>query len=301
MSNTAFSADWLRLREPHDQAARQAAFTSFDWPAWLARWQAKASSRQQGAPFEVIDLACGSGANLRELAPRLGGAQRWQVVDHDPALLAALPLALSEWAGRQGHQLTQTADGLLHLQGAGFSAEIQPVQLDLAKNLHQLDLASTHLLTGSALLDLVSPDWLSELVDQAGAARVPLLFALNVDGRTSWDPAEADDERVHDVFASHQRRDKGFGPALGGQAPAEAARLLLEAGYTVHQAQSDWLIDGRADHALQTAMVQGMAAAALEQSPSDGAGILAWTTRRLLRVNDSRLRVGHVDVFATPA
>lgn len=301
MSNTGFSADWLRLREPHDQAARQAAFTSFDWPGLLARWQATASSRSAGVPFEVIDLACGSGANLRELAPRLGGAQRWQVVDHDPALLAALPLALSEWAGRQGHQLTQTADGLLHLRGTGFSTEIRPVQLDLAKNLHQLDLASTHLLTGSALLDLVSPAWLNELVDHASAARVPLLFALNVDGRSTWDPADDGDDQVHELFASHQRRDKGFGQALGGQSPVEAARLLLEAGFTVQQAQSDWLIDGQADHVLQTAMIQGMAAAALEQSPPDGAAILAWTTRRLLRVNDSRLCVGHVDIFATPA
>ncbi|MGH6646895.1 hypothetical protein [Aquabacterium sp.] len=299
MSNPGFSADWLRLREPHDQAARQAAFKALDGHDLVVRWRAAASPRGGDATFEVTDLACGSGANLRELAPRLGGRQRWRLVDHDPALLAALPLALSEWAGREGHHLTQTADGLLHIDGAGFSAEVRSWQLDLARDLSRLDLAHTHLLTASALLDLVSLPWLRELLGQARAAGVPMLFALNVDGRHLWDPEDADDRLVHGLFSRHQQRDKGFGPALGPQAPAEVVRLLSEAGFGVRQAQSDWLIQGQGGHAMQTALIQGVAAAALEQSPSDGGAVLAWTTRRLARINTTSLRVGHVDIAAT--
>jgi len=302
---SGFSADWLRLREPHDQAARQDTFAAFGWSAQVAAWRAGASSsswpQQADAAFEVTDLACGSGANLRELAPRLGGRQRWRLVDHDPALLAALPVALSEWAARQGHHLGQTADGLLHVQGEHFSAEVRPVQLDLARDLRRLDLTHTDLLTASALLDLVSLPWLQALVDHARDARVPLLFALSVDGLDAWDPVDPDDERVHALFSGHQRRDKGFGPALGARAPAEAVRLLSAAGFEVRQARSDWLIQGQTDHAMQTALIQGVAGAALEQSPADGAAVLAWTARRLARVNASCLRVGHVDILATPA
>jgi hypothetical protein len=301
MSNSSgFSADWLRLREPHDQAARHGTFAAFGWTAQVAAWRAVALAQDAEAVFEVTDLACGSGANLRELAPRIKGRQRWRLVDHDPALLAALPLALSEWAGREGHQLSQTVDGLLHIQGAGFSAEVRTVQLDLARDLGSLDLARTALLTASALLDLVSLTWLQALVAHAGPAGVPMLFALNVDGLDAWDPAEADDELVQALFTRHQRRDKGFGPALGAEAPAQAVRLLSAAGFAVRQARSDWLIHGETDHAMQTALIQGMAGAALEQSPSDGAAVLAWTTRRLARAKASRLRVGHVDILATP-
>lgn len=36
----------------------------------------------------MLDLASGTGANLRFLAPLLGGEQHWRLVDHDPVLLA---------------------------------------------------------------------------------------------------------------------------------------------------------------------------------------------------------------------
>lgn len=297
MSTPGFSADWLRLREPHDRAARGDAFLALDGLGLLARWRAQATD---DAVFDITDLACGSGANLRELAPRLGGRQRWQLLDHDPALLAALPSALREWASQQGHQLTQPADGQWRVEGQRFSADIHPVQLDLAHQLGQLDLRRTHLLTASALLDLVSLSWLEALVDQARLAQVAVLFALNVDGRVQWDPAEPGDELVHKLFSLHQSRDKGFGAAMGAQAPDHALRLLSAAGYDVAQARSDWLIQGPSDHLMQTALIHGMAEAAQEQSPTDGAAVRAWTQQRLAGVNTSGLRLGHVDIVGVP-
>ena len=65
---TGFSADWLALREPFDRSARQAAAAAFDLPALAGRL------RGDKPALEVVDLACGTGANLRELGPRLRGA-----------------------------------------------------------------------------------------------------------------------------------------------------------------------------------------------------------------------------------
>ena len=46
--------------------------------------------------------------------------------------------------------------------------------------------------------------------------------------------------------------------------------------------------------------VDGIAAAALEQEPSMQARVHAWRARRIAAIERSRLRVGHVDILATP-
>src|SRR5215204_2554905 len=77
-----FSAEWLALREPVDHAAR-----SID----LTRTVLDALPRD--APQRILDLAAGTGSNLRYL--RRAGSERprppnaeWLLVDRDPALLA---------------------------------------------------------------------------------------------------------------------------------------------------------------------------------------------------------------------
>ena len=83
---TGFSADWLGLREPADTAAR---------PPDLVDWIAPSLPRDRSV--HVLDLATGTGSNLRYLAPRLGGLQQWVLADHDPALLGAMPERLAAW------------------------------------------------------------------------------------------------------------------------------------------------------------------------------------------------------------
>jgi len=287
---TGFSSTWLRLREPFDHQAREAASAALDLPRLAAAWRAA------GPLLQVVDLACGSGANLRELAPRLGGRQRWRLVDHDPALLAAVPQALAEWAGSHGYRFS--AGSTLQVAGSGFHAEATCEPLDLARNLGRLDLRSTQLVTASALLDLVSAPWLQALTTHVQGTTAALLFALNVDGRTQWDPADPDDAFVHACFSRHQRRDKGFGPALGPAAAAAAQALWAAAGYQVRQARSDWVIDGTAAVAMQCAMIEGAATAAIEQAPDAGPRIQAWRARRLACAEASRLQVGHLDLIA---
>src|SRR5215207_9501090 len=109
--------------------------------------------------------------------------------------------------------------------GPGFSAEIVREPLDLARDLSRLDLRPAQLVTASALLDLVSAPWLQALTTQTKGTAAALLFALNVDGRTHWDPADPDDAFVQGCFSRHQQRDKGFGPALGDQAVPAAQAL----------------------------------------------------------------------------
>ena len=73
----SFSADWLALREPADHAARSEAL--------VARVADALSGRVE---LQAVDLAAGSGSNVRYLLPRLPAVAHWTLVDHDAALLA---------------------------------------------------------------------------------------------------------------------------------------------------------------------------------------------------------------------
>ena len=316
-----FSADWLQRREPFDAAARAATAPQLKLRQRLMAWRPSGS-----APLRVIDLACGTGANLRWLAPQLGGRQQWLVVDHDAALLrrwpAALEAAKSDAADLIGAESgaaapiaaalktsvlqtgARTGRACLQFAGAGFCADVVRRRLDLAVALESLPWHAAHLATASALLDLVSAAWLQRLVAAATAARVAVLMALSVDGRHHFAPSDAGDGDIGMMFRAHQQRDKGFvGPALGAAAGAELVLALRRAGYRVYTARSDWRLDGRRDAqalALQRALIDGMAAAAAEQRPDTAAAVEAWRQLRQLLAPRSSLRVGHLDVLALP-
>ncbi|TPG24276.1 class I SAM-dependent methyltransferase [Variovorax guangxiensis] len=296
---SGFSTDWLALREPFDRAACAMASAALDWPALAARLRA---DRAGDALLSVVDLGCGTGASLREIAPRLGGRQHWRLVDHDAALLAAIPDALSRWAALCG--LRMHADGeRLNIEGAGLRIRIERVRADLSTGLDGALLEGAQLVTASALLDLVSAEWLDALVARCSGAGAAVGWTLNVDDRLEWHPADRDDAQVQAQFRADQRRDKGFGLALGGAASAHALRALQAVGYAVAQARSDWQIDGTradTDRSMLRAMVDGVGDAAIAQAPSKATEIRAWQARRLAQHVTLRLRVGHVDVLGWP-
>jgi SAM-dependent methyltransferase len=269
---SGFSRDWLALREPFDLAARAAG-------------DAAMAARRPPGLLQVLDLGCGTGSSLRALAPRLGGAQRWCLVDHDPDLLASVPHAIRPWAERQGLPLDWVCR-----------------QADLATGLAGLPFPKAGLVTASALLDLVSEAWLAALVAACGAAQAAVCWSLSVDGRLDFTPTDPADGQVLALFAAHQRRDKGFGPALGETAPARADALLRAAGYRTLCTQSDWHIAGARgadDRAMLQALVEGMALAAQEQGPAHAGAVQAWRARRLAALAGTRLCVGHTDVLGT--
>ena len=283
MSSAHFSADWLQQREPFDAIARDAAAHTLQLTTRL-----QALSPAAKRPWRIIDLACGTGSNVRWLAPRLGGDQQWLMVDHDADLLAHLPQQL---------QPTQT-------QPLVFKANIKTQQANLTTELETLPWASADLVTASALLDLVGADWLNRFVALVVQHRVPVLMVLNVDGRYEWSTHDDFDSAVIQGFAQHQRRDKGMGAALGADATPVLCSALEKAGYRVQSAPSDWVLDIQLNASaltLQRDLLAGMAAAATEQTPHMGSQIQAWQQRRWALAAHTQMRVGHLDVWAVPA
>ena len=264
---SGFSVQWLALREPYDLRARNAAVLD----------AVAAAFRDQSA-VAVVDLACGAGASLRAIGSHLPPRQSWRLVDNNLGLLART-LALA--------------------QPPRLSVAAQAV--DLARDLELALDGPLDLVTCSALLDLVSAPWLERLVVEAAARRLPVYAALSYDGRATLEPGDAFDAEMVAAVNRHQRRDKGFGPALGPQAAAHAVARFEGVGYGVVQGRSDWMF-GPHDGAIQDAILAGWATAARELGDVPLDRIAAWFTQRRELIADgrARLKVGHIDLFATP-
>jgi len=150
----------------------------------------------------------------------------------------------------------------------------------------------------SALLDLVSPVWLGQLF---GTLHVPFLACLTVDGRDVWQPAHPNDALIRSAFRHDQRRDKGFGPALGITAPSVALRALSARGFATASAPTDWRVP-RTALRMQRALIDGAADAAREANPAHSRAIDDWQEARLRQAMRGRLaiRIGHRDILALP-
>lgn len=276
-----FSAQWLSLREPVDQAARsqtvhQAALVDL--------------AQHHGSPLtgmRVLDLGCGSGSNLRALAPRLGNNQHWLLVDYDDDLLDAAGTALQSWA----HAVKRVdAQGLV-LEHSGLTITVTFQRADLSTALEALLALPVDLITASALFDLVSPDWVDRFV---GQLKVPLYAVLSFDGQMTWWPEHPDDQRITAAFARHQQQDKGFGPALGPRAGGYLGQALTEAGFCVVSDKSPWQI-ACLPSLFHDMLIEGIASAAGEIGEASPERLDQWRQSRRVA---QRCIIGHDDLYA---
>jgi len=264
---SVFSLQWLALREPHDLRARNSSVLD-----------AAAAAFAHLTSIAVVDLACGSGATLRAISARLPRRQSWRLVDNDLSLLARAAPEIPV-VGRT----------------------VTTVPIDIARDLEAALDGPVDLVTTSALLDLVSAEWLERLATEAAVRNLPVYAALSYDGRATFEPHHACDTAMIEAVNRHQCGDKGFGQALGPSAAAATIKQFEALDYTVVDGQSDWLLNPP-DRDMQSEFVNGWAAAAREIDALSLADIVDWLTFRREHIASGRssIRVGHVDVFARP-
>jgi hypothetical protein len=284
--------DWLRLRAPFDRAARDMA---------LARRFGTALKRRADRPLQLVDLGSGTGANARVLAPLIGGDQDWLLAEADAALLGFCAAEQIAWAAREAWGAEKEGDAVVIRGGDGGRWRFRARRLDLAQELGAALAEGVDGIVFAAFADLVSAAWIDGLAREIERRRVPLLSALAVDGRRQWQPPDAADAPLYEAFARHQRRDKGFGPALGGAATVYLGARLAAAGCAVATAPSDWQI-GPEHPAMLASVIEAERQAASEERPEGAALFAAWAERRRaqLAAGALSLLVGHRDLLALP-
>ena len=281
-------AGWLGLREATDWASRSGSLT-----------RKTAAHLESHEIVHVLDLATGTGSNLRYLLERLPPRQRWLLVDRSADLLSLVSERTAAWAAARGYAVRATTDGFA-LEGNGLDCVVSTRQMDLNLPLDASLFAGRHLVTGSAILDLVSESWLRALADCCRHAGAAVLFALTYDGNSSFTPPEPEDELLRDLLNAHQLRDKGLGgPATGPTAHAMAKAAFEDAGYVAHAVSSNWAID-TSQREFQELLIEGLAGAGLEQRPELAGAIKGWLARRQMHITDGRSQaiVGHDDLAA---
>ncbi|MEU3453479.1 class I SAM-dependent methyltransferase [Micromonospora sp. NPDC006766] len=258
-------ADWLRLREPADAAARSAELVD------VLRRQLPAER-----PVVVHDLGSGTGSMARWLAPRLPGTQHWVLHEWDAGLLARAPSELHATDGGPVTVATRNSD-ITRLTAA--------------------DLADAHLITASALLDMLTAEEVERIV--AACAGHPTFFALTVVGRAEFTPAEPLDADFTAAFNAHQRRTVDGRALLGPDAVDVTVSAFRRQGVDVRVRSSPWRL-GPEHPTLTAEWLAGWLDAAVEERPELGRAVGAYRNRRLAAIDAGRLRVvlHHVDLLA---
>ncbi len=210
---------------------------------------------------KIIDLGSGTGSTAHTISAAVPNA-RWTLIDHDPALLTEARRRLPDATVREA---------------------------DLATDIETVLAEDADAITASALFDLVAEDWIARFA-QAAKGRI-VYAALSYDGLEAWHPPREDDAAVARAFNTHQRGDKGFGPACGPLGASKLAQALEAEGYTVALAPSPWRLTRQTDTALMDALATGVASAAGEA----GVNATAWFTARQ---SATTCEIGHLDLLA---
>ncbi len=272
-----FAEDWLRLREPADHQARDRQLCA-ETVNWL--------EQRSDQALVVADIGAGRGSNwryLRQSFPaELAARCQWHLFDQDEALLN-----------------TVAVDDL--------STTLHPRRLE-AGDLDAALPAPLHLVTASALIDLVSQPWLEALASAAAARSSAVLVTLSYAGRFRLFPAHPCDDVLRAMVNQHQHGDKGTGAACGPEASEVLANALRTNGYQVQLAPSTWRLDQRCP-ALQAALMEGWVAAAqaqIERLPGEDDAPADWLEDWLdTRLEQAKqvvlgIEVDHIDLFGAP-
>ncbi|MFJ6155014.1 methyltransferase domain-containing protein [Micromonospora profundi] len=261
-------ADWLRLREPADAAARAKDLVDAVRPRLTG-----------GTPTLIHDLGSGTGSMSRWLAARLPGPQHWILHDRDPDLLA------------------RAAEGMVGVSAADGALVTVDTRCGDLTRLTTTDLADAALITASALLDMLTADEVDRVVD-ACVGR-PALFAVSVTGLVRFTPTDPLDTVVQDAFNEHQRRTVDGRRLLGPDAAAATVAAFTRRGVTVRERPSPWRL-GPEQADLTAEWFRGWLGAACEQRPDLVGPTQAYAQRRLADAAAGRLDVlvEHCDLLA---
>ncbi len=268
---SGFDPAWLALREPADHGAINAEVRR----ALTTRLRARGNGG-----LRIVDLGCGSGSNLRGLAPWLAGsAQHWVLVDYDPALLA--------------HAQTHPLPDVLGLTFETREADLNSADLDAL-------FAGADLVTAAAFFDLASRATVDAIA--AATVRAGAIFAtvLSYDGVAAFLPPTPTDGDMLRLFNTHQRTDKGLGAALGPDATDALEHAFQSAGYRTQRGDSPWVLRDPDQADLRLALERGWAAAVAETGQLPADTISAWLDARA-SVGDAVTIVGHEDLIAYPS
>jgi len=269
--------DWLRLREPLDAASHQAPL--------IAGFVARLPQRPR-----LVEFGAGIGASFRLLAPAIGRAQAWTLVERDEAALGEAFEHIALWAEARGCTVTWPGRALLVHTGSGAWRVEGRVDAPLDPTAALRGARADAVICSVAGWNAPGA-WFAQLAD---AVRIPVLLLMVPDGRQTWMPAHGADAAIRTGL--RRMRDAGGASDLAG-----ILRPFRARGFALRVAPADWRLR-RTPPLLATALAHATTLAAGVALPSQRTRIAEWQEARLDQARRGRLaiRIGHRDILALP-
>jgi len=146
---------------------------------------------------------------------------------------------------------------------------------------------------------LVSREFVDSLLDSLSSQKTALYVALNYDGNIEWTPSHPFDAAVLKAFNQDQRKDKGFGKALGPDATEYLQQILESKKYKTSTASSPWQLNST-NHELVSELIEGIVGAVENDYGLIADDLNAWKEFRIANASSGTCNLGHLDLLALP-
>lgn len=296
---TAADHDWLDMRAPFDDAARERSLVLLDEAA-----EALAGG-PDAEPLTVIDIGAGTGNSARwfdrALRTRLPGrALRWVLLDADAASLRAAARAMPEAVTVTAPITDLPAIAAAHLPGVTGEDPSGRTTAEQASGRAAADRApgppapARLLITCSAVLDVLTPADVDAVIGTLTRFSGLGMFLLSITEHWPLDPPDRRDALIEHAFSEHQARAGRLGDA-GGAVLADAAR---RAGARVTTGDSPWDLQAPRDRAFLSRFLSERVDAVIEEDPELRPVAEEWLAERLTQAGTGlRVTVEHLDVL----
>ena len=226
-----FSKSWINMRIEYDNDSRSNILNKY------------LKNNKYMPDIELIDMCCGSGNFLIWSIKNKLFFKKYTLVDNDVNLLKSVKSNLRKNIPKEFKIKSNTNNLDLILRKDKYtSSNVLIKKNDCDKFNYKTKIF--HIISYSAALDLMSKSSIKEAIKRVNNLNA-IYFSLCFNGIVKWTPANTFDKYILSFFNKHQRRDKGFGAALGLQSIDFVNRYSIKQGMKVNTKNSPWIVNNK--------------------------------------------------------
>lgn len=289
-TETDFTVEWLDMRYPFDEAARNKMVESLCLDAIVSEKE----------KVSIVDIGSGTGANFIYLFPKIAMDQHWVLIELNPELgLRSLERinALATTAGFASDR----KDNTLWIDRGEQKIRVDWMKASFLQLEQYIDLQSVDLLLASAVFDLLSAPMMRDFLRKLQYYKIPLLSTLNYKN-TLFVHATKSDNFYCQSYNQHMLRKQEFGSSLGPESMSFILKILKEMNAQVVHGESTWRLLPT-DTKMMKLLLGFMENAIPEilENENEKQAFLEWINDKyyLLEQGLLEMKVEHGDVFVT--